>query len=275
MIQQPIKIHGGKHYLAEWIISQFPLHTSYSHFVETYFGGGSVLLRMPRGRSEYVNDINENLTSFWRMLQSRGQDFERFKHLVEQTPFSEVEYERAELILENTDSPMLDPVMRAWAFFIVSRQSRQGLCKVFAPMSRNRTRRDVNEQASLWLSAVDGLSDVRERLRGVVITCKPALEVIQQQDGARTLFYIDPPYLPETRSSTNDYQHEMTEADHEALLLALGNIKGRFVLSGYPSLLYTEVASAFRWKMVSCEIDNKASSKAEKTKKTECLWMNY
>jgi DNA adenine methylase len=34
-----------------------------------------------------------------------------------------------------------------------------------------------------------------------VILNQPAIEVIRQQDGEATLFYLDPPYLHETRAT--------------------------------------------------------------------------
>jgi hypothetical protein len=75
----------------------------------------------------------------------------------------------------------------------------------------------MNEQASAWLSAVEGLRAVHTRLKRVVILNRPALEVIHQQDGQGTLFYLDPPYLHATRASTTEYgPHEMSEGDEKA-----------------------------------------------------------
>ena len=71
----------------------------------------------------------------------------------------------------------------------------------------------MNEQASAWLNAVDGLASVHARLKRVVILCRDALEVIRRQDGPKTLFYLDPPHLHSTRASTGNYAHEMDEAD--------------------------------------------------------------
>ena len=60
-LTQPIKWHGGKHYLAAKIINLMPEHI---HFVEPFFGGGSVLLEKdPTGVSEVVNDIDGELTN--------------------------------------------------------------------------------------------------------------------------------------------------------------------------------------------------------------------
>ena len=143
-------------------------------------------------------------------------------------------------------------------------------------MSRNRTRRTMNEQAASWLTAMDGLGDIHARLQGVVIYSEPAVRIIRSHDGPRTLYYLDPPYLHETRSTTKDYQFEMGRDDHEELLETLtARLSGKFILSGYHSSLYDGYAERHNWRRVDIEIDNKASNKAVKDKEIECLWMNY
>lgn len=270
-LTQPIKWHGGKHYLAPLIISHFPQHV---HYVEPYFGGGSVLLQKPEelveGHSEVVNDKHVELVNFWQVLSDEN-DFEEFVRIVEATPLCQCDWARAETAWWQTESRS----ERAARFFIRARQSRQGLMKDFATLSRNRTRRGMNEQVSSWLTAVEGLPDVHARLKRVVILNDDALKVIKQQDGPNTLFYLDPPYLHETRVTTSDYQHEMTIEQHHALLELLSGISGKFILSGYPSALYKRFADDNGWRLVETLIDNKASSKKTKEKKTECLWMNY
>ena len=101
---------------------------------------------------------------------------------------------------------------------------------------------------------------------------QPALEVIRQQDGAATLFYLDPPYLHETRATTGNYQHEMAEEDHRELLAVIKQCQGKVLLSGYPDPLYDgELAG---WKRADFQIDNKASGGKVKRQMTESLWMN-
>jgi hypothetical protein len=66
-LSAPLKWHGGKSYLADWIISQLPAHV---HYVETYAGGLAVLLaKDPEGVSEVVNDVDGELTTFWSVLK--------------------------------------------------------------------------------------------------------------------------------------------------------------------------------------------------------------
>lgn len=98
----------------------------------------------------------------------------------------------------------------------------------------------MKEQASSWLTAVDGLRDVAGRLKRVVVLDDDAVKVIRSQDGPNTLFYLDPPYLHETRVSTADYDHEMTVDQYLELLEEIDRCNGKILLSGYPSELYQE-----------------------------------
>lgn len=287
MASNPLKCHGGKHYLAKPIVELMPPHL---HFVEPFFGGGAILFaRDPnrdwyegapdydgsasmRGCSEVVNDINAELMNFWRVLQNEHW-FEMFRRRIEGTPLSEAEWDGYEDILAGRPN---DPAhVRAAVFFIRYRQSRQGLGKDFATLSRNRTRRRMNEQASAWLSAVEGLPEAHARLKRVVILNRDALDVIRQQDGPRTHFYCDSPYLPETRTAKDCYEHEMTPVQHEHLLHRLAAIQGTFQLSGYHSELYDDMADCQNWRCVEFDLPNNASGKKKKERKVECLWMNY
>jgi DNA adenine methylase len=288
-LTQPLKWHGGKYYLRNWIIGLMPPHL---HYVEPFFGGGGVLLARDTSRdwmasgnmkltsaeqgcSEVVNDLHGELINFWRVLQSAEQ-FETFRQRIEMTPFSEAEFDQA---LEHSQQTGADadasPIERAVQFFILARQSRQGLMRDFATLSRNRTRGRINEQASAWLGVVNGLADVHQRLKGVVILNQNATDVIRKQDGLKTLFYCDPPYVHETRATTGEYAFEMTEADHEKLLATLAAIEGKFMLSGYPSELYSSWERKQNWNRHDFLIDNKAASGSVKEKKTECLWCNF
>lgn len=265
----PLKYHGGKSYLAAWIQSFLPPHL---HRVHTHFGGGGEFFEWPHeGVSEVVNDIDGNLTTFWQVLRD-PKLFPEFLRRAQATPFSEVEWNAAEVDVLTGNS---DPVAAALAFFILCRQSRQGLKRSFATLSKTRVRRGMNEQASSWLTAVEGLPEAHARLKSVVITNVDASEIIAREDSPDTLFYLDPPYLHGTRTLKDAYDFEMTEEQHDELLMQLAEIKGKFILSGRPSDLYNNWCVEMRWKCFTHEIDNKSSAAAVKELKTECLWMNF
>ena len=269
--------------MAKKIIALMPPHL---HYVEPYAGSLAVLLErdpnrdwfsdgnvaLPaadRGCSEVVNDLHGDLMNFWAVLRD-PQIFSEFERIVGTVPFSEELWHLA-AAMSNSD----EIVARAVGFFIRCRQSRAGCFKDFATISRSRTRRNMNEQASAWLTTIDGLPAVHARLKRVVILNHDAIQVIQQQDGAKTLFYLDPPYLFETRASTGQYDHEMTESEHRELLNVLANCKGTFLLSGYPSDLYDSVAKECHWHHIDFDLPNNAGGGNERRRMTERVWMNF
>jgi DNA adenine methylase len=275
----PLKWHGGKRYLAERIVALIPRHR---YYVEPYAGGLAVLLeRDPNDRrlwlsekagqdgvSEVVNDLNGELINFWRVL--RHQDlFPEFARLCQATPLARSEFERA----VESQAASADPVGRAWAFFVRCRQSRAGTFKGFTSITRSRTRRGVNGNASEWIGAVDGLPAVHARLRPVVIENMKALDLMRRDDGPGTLYYLDPPYLHETRQTTDAYAFEMTEADHRDLLDLVKQFRGQVMLSGYPSPLYDEALTG--WNRHTFDLPNHAAGGMAKRRMTECLWCNF
>lgn len=264
-ITPPLKWHGGKHYLARRIVGLMPPHT---HYVEPFAGGLAVLLaKDPAGVSEVVNDLDGDLTHFWRVIQDEDL-FARFRRVVEAVPFSEPEWEAAGDRLADPD-----PVRRAAAFFVRCRQSLAGRMRSFAPLSRTRTRRGMNEQAAAWATAVKGLPAVHARLNGVAVLGRDALAVIRQQDGPDTLFYLDPPYLPGTRTAPDVYAHEMTDADHRRLLAAARGAAGKVMLSGYPNGLYDgELAG---WARHEITTPNHAAGGKRKRRVVEVVWCNF
>ena len=271
----PLKWHGGKYYLAAKIVHLMPPHL---HYVEPFFGGGAVLFaRDPedsegwlfphKGVSEVVNDVNDRLINFWRVLQD-AEAFQRFHRKVEAIPVARKAWEVA-----HGHEYGEDRIANAVAFFVDCRQSRSGMMNGFTAVTRNRTRRRMNGNVSEWLSAVDGLPEVHARLRRVFVENMPALEIIKREDTAGTLFYCDPPYLHETRISKDAYSYEMNEQEHRDLLALLLECKGKVMLSGYPSELYDSMLQS--WTRHTFDLPNNAAGGDVKRRMTEVLWCNF
>ena len=257
-IGTPLKTHGGKTYLAKRIVGLMSPHT---HYVEPYAGGLSVLLaKDPEGVSEVVNDLDGRLMDFWRCLQD-PQRFERLRRRLRATPFSQVEWEGAEGVED------------AAAFFIRCRQSLAGRGDTFAPLSKRRVRRGMNEQASAWLSVIEGLPKVHARLSRIAILNGPALDVIRKEDTAETLFYLDPPYPASTRTAPDVYEFEMSDDEHRALLDLIQTVEGKVIISGYACPLYDEALS--RWWHEDFNLPNNAASGRQKRRMVERIWTNY
>lgn len=263
-----LKGHGGKFYLAPAIVGK--LGTPHKLYVEPFFFTGAVLLEKPyQGVAEVANDIDGNLTCFWSVLQDRTTRAELIERL-RFTPFSQEEFRHAQYVLDHDTANIVE---KAAAYFVVCRQSMAGRLDSFAPMSKARVRRGMSEQVAAWLGAVDGLYPVAERMMRVAIFNDKASAVIEREDSKDTLFYLDPPYMPETRVSDDVYRHEMTVAEHTQLLSQIVRCKGKVAISGYRCPLYDYHLAD--WNVTLWPIAAHCSSSDIKGTRLECLWRNY
>lgn len=256
-ISRPIlRYFGGKFKIAPWIIEQFPQHRIYA---EPFGGGASVLLRKTRSYGEVYNDLDEEIVGVFRVLQS---DFDRLKHRLANTPFSRSEYDLAYTSCEDATERAARTIIRSMMGYGNSAQRACGKTG-FAAMNSVTG----NTRASQWKNWLECLEQFRDRLMGVVIENRPAIEVIAQQDTDGSLFYLDPPYVSSTRIS-GEYKYEMTDDDHRELCRVLQGIKGMAIISGYDNEIYRELG----WQTKSMTTFSMAGKASPKRK--EVLWIS-
>lgn len=257
-----LRWHGGKWRLAPWIIAQFPQHRVY---VEPFGGAASVLLRKARTYSEVYNDLDDDVVNLFRVLRDSGQATGLIQAL-RLTPFARREFAVAY-------EPSADPVERARRLVIRSFMGfgSNGHNAATKTGFRANSNRSGTTPAHDWAHYPDDLCTIITRLSGVVVECRPALDVMRAHDSPETLHYVDPPYLPETRSKkmhrAGAYAHELNEADHVALLEYLRGLAGMVALSGYNSLLYDEALAGWT------RVETAAMADGAKSR-TEVLWLN-
>jgi DNA adenine methylase len=254
-----VKTHGGKWYLARKIIERLPGHHV---FVEPFAGGLSVLLNKPPVSFEVASDRDARLIGFYRELQARPDEFlERVLSL---------EYDREtfdwSLRAEAGDGPLESAVK-----FLVRRQfSRGALGRDFAWSDRLRGGQPGDRNA--WHTLRLALPAMAERLRHVELRCQDAIEVIREHDGPGTLFYLDPPYLPSTRTTPEVYDHELIASDHFRLIETVTRCRGMVAISGYGNLLYDQALET--WERVEWNLPNHSGQAATKQRRVEVLWLN-
>jgi DNA adenine methylase len=245
-----LRYAGGKWRDANWIISHFPSHHCY---VEPFCGGASVLLRKEPSYFEVLNDKDQEVINFFRVLR---EDYDKFLHIIKYTPWSRIE---ANGSIEENDTPL----ERARKFYVRSWQLRNSVKGGW------RFQTDPANGYSIIVNWNDQteLDSIVDRLKKVQFDCDDAIKVIRRYDSPDTLFYIDPPYVLSTRNGRY-YTIETENQDHIHLWQALYSVKGKVVLSGYPSELYQEYGKD--WRTVQ-----KPSKTNGKKTGTEVLWMNF
>jgi len=260
-----LRYHGGKFRLSKWIQEFFPEHTIY---VEPYGGAASVLLTKPRAYAEVYNDLDGDLVNFFRVLQDPSSR-ERLCQVCAVTPYAREEFALA-------FEPATDPVERARRLAI---RAAMGFGSAGATKETCGFRRDATKKHSTawhnWVAYPEIVAAVGERLTGVMIENREACQVMVQNDGAKTLHYVDPPYLHSTRgrasmTALRYYRHEMSVWDHAKLLAALQNLKGMVVLSGYPSELYEKTLQGWERHETTSRIALRRGAGI----RTESVWLN-
>lgn len=123
------------------------------------------------------------------------------------------------------------------------------------------------KRGSNWYHLPEWIEEIAERLRNIQIEHKPALDLIREFDSPDSFFYLDPPYLLNTRSA-KQYQYEMTEEDHIQLLETIVHCSAQIMISGYDTPLYNDYLHT--WDTL--RIPNQTTSGVVRE---EIVWMNY
>ncbi len=256
--------YGGKYSHLDWLL---PLLAPCKHYCEPFGGSAAVLINREPAPVETYNDIDSEITNFFRVLRDQPEELIRTIGL---TPFSREEFEMA--IQESVKE--LPDVERARRFFVRARQVRTGLAQTASSgrwaHCRLSSRAGMSGAVSRWLGSVEGLSEIVQRLLRVQIENAPAIEVIRRYDSEDTLFYCDPPYPHESRGDSNAYRYEMTDKEHRELADVLHSIEGMAAISGYHSPLMDTLYSD--WYCSEAPIKNAHSVK---NPRQEVLWSNY
>ena len=251
-----MKYPGSKWKLAKWIIGFFPQHHSY---LEPFFGSGAVLFNKPRSNIETINDMDGNVVNLFEWIK---RDPERLAHEIYWTPYARQVYEDAFAAVPE------DSFEKAVNFYIrlnMGHGFRTTGDKV--GWKNDIQGRERAYAAQDWVDLSEKIMQAAERLRGVQIENKAAVELIQRFNYPNVLVYADPPYVLSTRNG-KQYRHEMDNAAHADLLEALLAHEGPVILSGYDNPLYQEMLKD--WHQ-----EQKESRTQSLMIKTETLWMNF
>ena len=236
-------------------------------YIEPFAGSLAIFLnKKPRSRVNVLNDRDGSIVHFYKTLRERPEELARAVAL---SPTSRTEHQSA------IKEPQVECDIET---------ARRTYIRISQSMIQTT---QTNNYYKLFTRAViaGGCSGTMSRLLAVAdalvsasLENKDAIEIIEKQGDRenKTLFYCDPPYMPETRNSKMAYSCEMSIEDHTRFLDACNKATCMIAISGYDSKLYQESLSD--WRKVSFPYHVRVGKgKTDQALKyaDECLWMNY
>lgn len=264
-MKAPFKYLGGKAKLAAKIVAMMPDHTLY---VEPFAGAASVFFAKAPVKAEVLNDLDGRIVNFYRVLRDDPDELIRRLSL---TPYSRTEYE------DCRDNPNRDdPIEAARSFFTQANQAFSGVLRRQSGWSRTRS----GQGPGTFAAKVDRLQEVAERLRGVTLESRDALEVAaffgkdNPSHAETTVMYVDPPYLGSVRpKGQRAYGVEMeSDAQHIKLAECLESLDADVLLSGYDCELYSKLYKDWnRYTFTTVA----TASKENRNARTEIVWTNF
>lgn len=264
-----IRFFGGKNGMFNNILEHFPENGTYNIYVEPFGGSFAVGFHTPEEQIapiEIYNDLYSNVYSLFKVLADE-EKFKEFKRLCDLTYYCE---EMRSQYKEDLKQDDMDDLERAFKFFYVNRTSHNGI----GGFSVNRViRRGMAKSVSDYLSTVDRLQEVHDRLSRVTVFKRDAIEIMEKFNQDNVFMYLDPPYVLSTRSSAERYAVDMTDEQQEMFIETCINSNAKLLISGYDNEMYDKLTdNGFR--KVNFEVNTITGARIPKTK-TETLWLNY
>ena len=257
-MKSPIKYYGGKSYMTDIILNHFP--KEYDIYVEGFGGGASILFNKSPSSIEIYNDLGENVYSLFKVLSDKDMFF-RLKEKLDLSFYSSQLRTEYKELLKKSDISLED---RAYYFIYVNRTSFNGVGGFSTTLI---SRRNMSKSTSDYLSMIDKLPEIHNRLSSVIIEHRDIFDLLEKYNKENVFMYLDPPYVKETRLSNQTYECEMTDEQHKELCERLLDFKGKVLLSGYDNEIYKILDGKFT--KTSFESPNSGSSAIE------TLWKNY
>ncbi len=259
-MKTPITYYGGKLNMLKHILPLIPEHRIYT---ECFFGGGAVFFAKEPSESEVINDKLNLAIVFYEMTKT---NFEAVKSKIEATLFARKSYMKAKFICETPN--LSDKIDVAWAFYIGTNMGFS--CQIGSwgyDKYGKRVKAFINKKMQYDPS-------IAKRLENAQIENNNACKVIKSRDTEESFHYVDPPYIDSSQGHYEGYSKE----DYIRLLDTLSNIKGKFLLSSYPSEILEEYIQKNEWysrafdKPLSAR---KAQGDKPRGRKIEMLTANY
>jgi len=257
----PFRYAGGKYYAIRFL-RPFWQAVEHDEYREPLAGGATVFFAKPKVRYNWLNDIDPNLMTTYKimaspnlrlklaeMLSKEYASPQRHKEVLAMTPKNEIEI--------------------AFKYYYLNRTSFSG--KMRAPTWGYRPKRSLPPDR--WHERIIPCG---KKLEGVRLTNLDFSEVIKTPgEGRNVLMYIDPPYYHAKQES--HYAFPFSIADHERLAQLLRDTRFKFFLT-YDDC--DEIRELYSWANIYpikffYRIDNSRNRMGKRKEGCELVITNY
>ena len=235
MYNSPFKWVGGKSRLRKVIVPIIPPHTCY---VEPFAGAAWVLFGKRPSDVEILNDIDQELTTFFRVVKEKPDELiESFEwELVSRAKFEQ---------LASLDPVQMSDVQRAHRFYYLIMAGWGGEARYPRFQTSVTDGGHGNRLAGALKTLKQRLLPIHRRLRTVIIENLDWRECIDRYDRPSTVMYLDPPYP----GNGANYKHNMRSEDaHRELAGRLSSTQCQWILSSYDT---TETRELFERHLIT------------------------
>ena len=265
-MRAPFAYYGGKMGMAKLIVSLMPEHRVY---IEPFFGSGAVFFAKPPVMHEIVNDLDDAVVAFFRVLRDRPDDLERACAL---TPHARAEYESADL-----ETKEIDDLERARRFWV---RVNQSFGKAINTTGWTATTSRNGSVTSTTMSRLGRFAPCAERLAGTMVERCDAADLVTRLATPDAVVYVDPPYPHEARRSNRrcaayaDYRCDSTPELHERLADSLNATEATVILSGYPCDQYDRLYADWWTLDIAVTAHSSNARNSSRGGRTERIWSN-
>jgi len=254
MLNSPFRWVGGKSRLRKQIVAMLPPHTCY---VELFTGGAWVLFAKSPSDVEIINDIDQELINFFRVIKETPQEFmASFKwELVSRAEFDK---------LANQDLTHLTDVQRAHRFYYLIMAGWGGELNYPRFQTSIQDGGHGNRLIGALKTLEKRINPIHERLSTVIIENLDWQKCLDKYDRSNVVMYLDPPYP----NNGCNYAYNMRSwEEHKKLAHRLTQTKCKWILSSYDIAEIHHLYAQYHIKSVT----SYSGMKSKKTSKKRVL----
>ena len=256
----------------QWIVRTLPPPEERAAYIEPFSGMAGVLVQRDPATREILNDINEDLINWWRVVRDQPREL---GELLDWTPgWSVAAFEEA---VENLHHP--DPVRRAYFFTLAVHWVRGNMVgRAYESREGADSRRTAEAQivrqrgGSLGHPRSPQITTLSERIKNVELETREAEWIVGcYAENPDVVWYLDPPY-----SVADDwifYTHNTVK--QEVWLEMLKSITGLAAVSGYGDEWAALEDEGWLRHEHKTRAYGTVHSDRDDAGRTEVLWTNY